>query len=202
MHIHKITGNCRVPRIRGQSGWLWKKAYIIFYNSHINGSQFHILARLNVLMDAEPCFRDTESRVAVKVLQVFDAQADVCCGFQLRPGFIHYHLILWRVLPPPSEQQHHQKLDSSKPSYFSECTKQQVASVTQIAESRSSLRAALEGIVREWVRMSIYRLSAPLAVSLWLLTRSQLSFVIPDQPGSFQTLFLFQWRFSCYITAL
>lgn len=78
---------------------------------------------------------------------------------------------------------------------------QQVVFLTCTDESRSSLQGALEGTIREWVRMSIYRLSTSLAISSCLLTRSQFLFVIPEPFTSFQTLLLFQRRrFSCYIT--
>lgn len=51
---------------------------------------------------------------------------------------------------------------------------QKVVLMASIGKSRSSLQGALEGIVREWVRASIYRHSITLTVSPCLLTLSQL----------------------------
>lgn len=73
--------------------------------------------------------------------------------------------------------------------------------MTSKVESRSSLHAALEGIMREWFRVSIYRHVSECFPCLWTL-RQLFFFVVPDQPGALQKLFCSSTGFPASLVSL
>lgn len=92
------------------------------------------------------------------------------------------------------QQQTKKKLLLKQPMFFSlfsiEFTEHQVVLVTSKDENRPSLQGALEGIVREWVRVSIYRLSTSLSVSSCLLTLSQFLLLCQSDSVHFRLCFV------------